>query len=230
MKTEVSKQRWKEAQDYEKNWWKKNSHFDSKMYVNNSKRIKDEIHNYINLKRKNKILQIGCGPDDVIHHFGEGKLYGIDPLMKDYNQMGILKKDNVKNIKGVGENLPFEDNFFDLIIINNVLDHCQNPKKVLEEINRCLKKEGVLYTETNVRPKLLYPFLKMVWWTKISTAKGHPYLFLPKSLRKLIQSCNFEILEEHPNKQKFKLRYFLRLRDFVQHIIEYQYDFICKRR
>ena len=227
----ISQQRWKEAQEYEKDWWAKNSFMsDSLSFRKKAIKIKNELATFIKLNEATKILQVGSGPEDVIHYFNQGKRYSIDPQMDNYQKLGILKENGVENIQGIGEQLPFKDNFFDLIIINNVLDHCQNPKKVLEEINRCLKKKGIIYTETNVRPIYLLPLLKAVWWTKISTARGHPYLFLPISLRKILRLCNFIVLKEWSNKQRFKARYFKSLREFVQHVIEYSYIFICKKR
>jgi SAM-dependent methyltransferase len=40
--------------------------------------------------------------------------------------------------------LPFNDNQFDSIIMDNVLEHIENPKPILSEIDRTLKKNGVL--------------------------------------------------------------------------------------
>jgi ubiquinone/menaquinone biosynthesis C-methylase UbiE len=51
---------------------------------------------------------------------------------------------NVKYIEGIGESLPYEDSFFDVTLIINVLDHCSDPIKVLREIDRCLKSGGLL--------------------------------------------------------------------------------------
>ncbi|MHB1377647.1 MAG: class I SAM-dependent methyltransferase, partial [Candidatus Humimicrobiaceae bacterium] len=222
MKTKISYERWKEAQEYERKFWNKVTEIDSLWYLRHSKKMKDELKEFVLLNDSSNILQIGCGPEDVIHSWGNGNLFAVDPQIDNYKEMGLLKESNVKNICAVGENLPFKTNYFDLIIINNVLDHCQNPKKVLQESNRCLKKNGILYTATNVRPMYLYPFLKIIWWMKISTSKGHPYLFLPKYLCNMIKSCKFKILLNKSNKQKFMLHYFISLRSIVQYVLEYE--------
>ena len=39
-------------------------------------------------------------------------------------------------------NLPFEDNSFDLIFCNHVLEHIPNDKKAMQELFRVLKKGG----------------------------------------------------------------------------------------
>lgn len=48
-------------------------------------------------------------------------------------------------IKEKAENLSFSDNSFDLVVISNTLDHCQEPKKVAREIKRVLKQGGLLF-------------------------------------------------------------------------------------
>lgn len=225
----VSYERWKEAQDYERKYWEKVTKTDSIGYLSHSIKMKIFLEEFVLLSDSSKILQIGCGPEDVIHYWKNGNLFAVDPLIDNYKEMGMLKESNVKNICAVGESLPFKNNYFDLIIINNVLDHCQNPNKVLQESYRCLAKKGILYIETNVRPKYLYPFLKMIWWTKISIAKGHPFLFLPENLGNMIKTCKLKILLGKEIKKKFMKSYIKKFRDIVQYIVEYQFLFICQK-
>lgn len=47
-----------------------------------------------------------------------------------------------------GSVLPFEDNSFDLVISDNVLEHLENPGKVFAEISRVLKSNGKLLIKT----------------------------------------------------------------------------------
>lgn len=51
--------------------------------------------------------------------------------------MQILKKGDALNI-------PFDDNSFDLVVCNASFHHYSNPQKVVKEIKRILKNEGVL--------------------------------------------------------------------------------------
>lgn len=102
-----------------------------------------------------KLLEIGSAAGSMIviarRDYGI-EAYGIEPssdefssfnqistaLLQEYN----LPKDIIKN--AVGEDLPFEDNSFDLIYSTNVLEHVNNPKKVISESLRVLKKGGFL--------------------------------------------------------------------------------------
>jgi len=39
---------------------------------------------------------------------------------------------------------PFKDNSFDYILVDNVLEHLDNPKKVLDELHRIAKKDAII--------------------------------------------------------------------------------------
>jgi SAM-dependent methyltransferase len=70
-------------------------------------------------------------------------------------------------------NLPFEDESFDVIITQAVLEHVFDPMMVVDELYRCLKSGGVVYAET--------PFLQHVHegaydFTRY-TVLGHRILF-----------------------------------------------------
>ncbi|NIO19168.1 MAG: methyltransferase domain-containing protein [Candidatus Aenigmarchaeota archaeon] len=51
------------------------------------------------------------------------------------------------NVVGNGENLPFLDETFDLIINQAVLEHVKRPKKIVKEMHRVLKRGGYIYIE-----------------------------------------------------------------------------------
>jgi len=57
----------------------------------------------------------------------------MDYFLKEFE----MPKD-VKFLKGVAEELPFKDNFFDLVIATNVLNHTEQPLQVINEIKRVL--------------------------------------------------------------------------------------------
>ncbi len=46
------------------------------------------------------------------------------------------------------EDIPYEDNSFDIIIANHMLYHVPNRNKALEEVRRVLKPEGTFYCST----------------------------------------------------------------------------------
>lgn len=70
---------------------------------------------------------------------------------------------NIDFHQGVGEQLPFPDGMFDLVISLAVLEHVQDVRKVVQEAFRVLKPGGWAYFEV---PNNLFPFeghYKMFW-------------------------------------------------------------------
>lgn len=95
-----------------------------------------------NLKKlnlKGKIIDIG------------GKKYNkrSDPKLdlKFVNEILYLNTDKSTNpdIIANAEKIPCESEYFDNILLIEVLEHLENPKKVLKECYRILKKNGFLY-------------------------------------------------------------------------------------
>ena len=91
-----------------------------------------------------QILDMGCGEGTRLGLLkSKAEKYGID-----INKFAITNaRKKYKNIKfeiGNLENLPYKDNFFDLVYSAYVFEHLDNPKKVIAEGLRVLKKNGHL--------------------------------------------------------------------------------------
>ena len=110
-------------------------------------------------KEKAKILDIGCGAGypllELAQRFGKGsEVIGIDPWKAATNRLKAKAKTmgvtNIRIINGVAEELPIENNYFDLIVSNNGLNNCSDQMKVLSECYRTLKPGGQLIFTVNL--------------------------------------------------------------------------------
>lgn len=88
---------------------------------------------------KGKILDVGCGVGDLVSH--RENIIGVDinPCAVSYCQ----KKGLNARIMEINK-LPFNSNTFECVVLDNVLEHLDNPLPLLDEISRVLKKHGVL--------------------------------------------------------------------------------------
>jgi ubiquinone/menaquinone biosynthesis C-methylase UbiE len=149
---------------------------------------------------RDKVLQIGVGPVDVIHFWDSNEKHGIDPLAEEYREKyGDFQTQGVNYVVGVGENLPYEVDYFDIVVIRNALDHVYDPSKVLREIRRVLKTGGALYIWMYLydwRYSLAYRTTNAL--TKMF--EQEPWAFTWGRINKLLKSEGFELL--YPAREK----------------------------
>jgi ubiquinone/menaquinone biosynthesis C-methylase UbiE len=89
------------------------------------------------LPKKGKGLEIGVGTGRFAALLGIQ--YGIDPSA---NMVRIAEKRKVNARVGYGQKLPYRDSAFDYVAIIITLCFVKNPKQVLKESWRVLKKNG----------------------------------------------------------------------------------------
>ena len=130
-----------------------------------------ELIQRINLLSEPKILVVGGG------EIGAGLDDFYTVFEKDILDFDIYDSAHV-NLIADAHQIPVKDSYFDVVIIQAVLEHVLNPQKVVSEITRVLKDNGIVYAET--------PFIQQVHegpydFTRF-TESGHRYLFRNYSL------------------------------------------------
>jgi len=103
-------------------------------------------------KHIHRALEVGSGPYTNIRliskHVKIDEIVCTDPIMETYKSFKMtwmankLKKNEIKVQAGMCENIEFNDEHFDLVVCNNVLDHVEDAEKGLSEMFRVLNKGG----------------------------------------------------------------------------------------
>ncbi|HLG38958.1 MAG TPA: bifunctional 2-polyprenyl-6-hydroxyphenol methylase/3-demethylubiquinol 3-O-methyltransferase UbiG [Chitinophagaceae bacterium] len=128
---------------------------------------------------------------------------------------------NIKYDKGTGEHLPYGDNSFDAVFCCDVLEHVQDLPKVISEISRVLKPNGVFFYDTLNRTFISKLVAIKIWQEWKRWAFMPPNLHVwemfikPNELKKLLQKNNLD-WKEHvgssPNVSIPKMLGYLRKR------------------
>jgi len=88
-----------------------------------------------------KILDVGCGNGDMLGLMavkGFKNLYGCDI------EEGLeFKSVNFKKVDLNRERVPFEEKF-DLVFCVEVIEHLENPFKLIRNLRSCMKEDGIL--------------------------------------------------------------------------------------
>ncbi|MEQ9449428.1 MAG: class I SAM-dependent methyltransferase, partial [Rhodospirillaceae bacterium] len=112
------------------------------------------LEDYVPLRGK-KVLEIGtgCGVNHIVWRKKYGvDAWGVEPEGEGFDksaevarhliEVNNLEADRIKTAPG--EALPFDDGSFDVVYSSNVLEHTNNPAKVLREAARVLKPGGTM--------------------------------------------------------------------------------------
>jgi ubiquinone/menaquinone biosynthesis C-methylase UbiE len=196
-----NKTRWDMAQEYEKTWWNKRvAEIDLEFYERFAREVTDVLKPIIQITKDKFVLEIGSGAAGIITYIDSDHKYAIDPLENFYSSIPkyrSIRDNKVLYNMGMAEELPYEKSYFDLIIIDNVLDHCENPDLVLLEIQRVLKPGGIIFFKQNTYH--LWGKLVREIMEKFKIDKGHPHTFMKKTLKKMFDKCNFKIIKYSRN-------------------------------
>jgi len=99
-----------------------------------------------------KILEIGCGTGNyavAISNITEAQIYGMDQS-EGMLEIATAKGSGVKFVKGNAVTLEgFEDNYFDVIYMVDVIHHIKDIKTMFNNIYRILRTEGTVFIFTD---------------------------------------------------------------------------------
>jgi SAM-dependent methyltransferase len=190
-------ERWRAAQRYEQEWWK-NHPPDPEFYIEFAEEVTRELSPFIVLSPNHFVLEVGSGAAGIITGLDGAHRYALDPLEDYYCMVESFRQFRdpaVHYACARGEALPYSDGMFDLVISDNVLDHCELPAKVLSEIHRVLKPGGIVYLRLNVY--LQWGRFVRMMAERLQIDAGHPHTFTRPMLHTAILGAGFEILDVH---------------------------------
>jgi 2-polyprenyl-3-methyl-5-hydroxy-6-metoxy-1,4-benzoquinol methylase len=158
--TSAVEPRYLEMLEAERAGWWSSDNFDTwkNLYVSEYARgfyVLDVLKKYVDDFRVEgaRVLDIGCGDAGVIIAFAEAgaEVAGLELDEKSLVRARLRAEEHgVEAVlsKGVAEALPFPDHSFDLVILDNVLEHVTDRAATLREIRRVLRPGGLLYMVT----------------------------------------------------------------------------------
>ena len=167
-------------------------------------------------KKAGRMLDIGCGPGLFLH---EAKKRGWDTQGVDLS--GWAKEYAGQNFgidvfRGTLHEAGFQDRHFDAVVMNDVIEHLEDPKSVLREIQRILKNDGILYVSTPDIESFLSRLLRARWW---GINKYHLFYFSRKTLEKMFREAGLKSVRYSSYPRVFSWNYWVkRLRAYPRFI------------
>ena len=102
----------------------------------------------INMRDTN-VLDFGCGGGGIALELAAvgAKVIAYDENKEKISQLKFKVQRSFSNLNIAGR-MPNKINYFDAIIVLDVIEHLLHPEKVLEQLNDALKPGGILYLST----------------------------------------------------------------------------------
>ncbi len=163
------------------------------------------------------LLDIGCSRGRYTAEFakqiGAAKVYGIDISEDD---LAIARERGVDTVAGnIDGKLPFDDNFFDVVLCHQTAEHLIDPDNLFEEIRRILKDDGQVviavpnlcsfhnrvlillgFHPTSITPSIRFVFGGPNRGRAIGGAYArHMTAFSPRALKEMLEFYGFKVRE-----------------------------------
>ncbi|MEM7758545.1 MAG: class I SAM-dependent methyltransferase [Cyanobacteria bacterium P01_A01_bin.40] len=133
-----------------------------------------------------KILDLGCGAGN-----SEGKFkahsqnvewFGLDIDESPEVNSRTRTEGNFYTFDGI--NIPFADNYFDIVYSNQVFEHVRHPEALLKEINRVLKPKAYFIGSVSY----LEPYHSFSFWN-----------YTPYGFKEISTQAGLEVIEIRPS-------------------------------
>ncbi len=134
-------------------------------------------------ERRPRILDVGCGTGanlEMLAEFGESE--GVDVAEE---ALAFCHARGLQNVRlSTAEQLPFEDESFELVTAFDLVEHLDDDVAGLREMRRVLKREG--------RVLLFVPAFMFLWGVQ-DEVSNHRRRYTAKELRRAVERAGFDV-------------------------------------
>jgi SAM-dependent methyltransferase len=161
-----------------------------------------QVEPYVAISSGSRILDLGSGVGSFVVACRRRALraFGVEPDRigqgAEVTSIQIARRRFASPIfvSAVGEQLPFPDACFDLVVMNQVIEHVADQSMVIREAARVVREGGVIYVACPNYLRFYEPHYKIFWVPLLPKVLGRIYLRLrgrsPAMLDQLTYTTN----------------------------------------
>jgi len=180
------------AQLYQKEYFSFYADTESEAHQNREKTFKTEIEELEKLTMRRKILDVGCGGGFFLASLDNSwEKWGteINPAAVKFAKESF----GLNIMRGTLKEAHFPNESFDIVKIRGTIEHLPDPTGELYEINRVLRKGGVIAVNTpnieSICAKIYHEKFRMV------CPVHHIYYFSTKTLSLMLRKVGFKVVK-----------------------------------
>jgi 2-polyprenyl-3-methyl-5-hydroxy-6-metoxy-1,4-benzoquinol methylase len=169
----------------------------------------NQIRQYVALENR-RILDIGCGLGMYVDKF---RCFSNDVHGVDVDPEKVAEASEwLPNIEvAPGEHLPYGDNEFDVILLNEVIEHVDDDRLTIREAYRCARRGGhiIIYAPNRLYPyethgfylfgRYYFRLLPVVNWLPHAIRDvfcPHVRVYTAREIKRLFDGLNVELVAE----------------------------------
>lgn len=142
-------------------------------------------------KKSEKALEVGSSAGVFLSLLKERgwEVEGIEPSV---TAADVAQKKGIPTLNTTFEKAELKDETFDSVIFNHVLEHMEDPIGILKEVNRVLKKDGIVLIDAPNFASLSARVSGASW--RYILPKEHRWHFTPTALSLLLEKAGFRVI------------------------------------
>lgn len=137
-----------------------------------------------------KILDIGASTGTLLSIFKKNgwEVWGIEPSGSSKG----AKEKGIKVINSTLERAKLPKDYFDVIVMNHVLEHMDNPLTALKKLKPSIKESGILFIDVPNFDSLPSKVLKQNW--PLLIPQEHIHHFTRKTISELLSRAGYRVV------------------------------------
>lgn len=177
---------------YDKDYFNGRKSFFYKFGYKNFKNcFKKRLATILKFKRSGRFLDIGCALGfqlKVAQKYFD--VYGFDASEYAIREAKKIVPNAKTIVHNAEDKFPYSSNYFDVIICFDVLEHVRSLEKVVLNVRRCLKNNGILFLSTPDKN-----FIRNILFHYPDKWEHHVSMLSKDSLIRLLTKCDFKVLK-----------------------------------
>jgi SAM-dependent methyltransferase len=170
-----------------------------------------EFFHLVSIKKSDSILEIGSGGGFALEFLTRIRP-AYFPLDIPHNNLQKIRNSasfTVFPSSADAYHLPFRNEVFDAVILSEVVEHLEHPAEALYEINRTMKKNGILIISVPYKEKITYQIC--IHCNRPTPTHAHLHSFDQHKLAQLVSDSEFVPFQFAKNCNKIPNRLHLNL-------------------
>jgi 2-polyprenyl-3-methyl-5-hydroxy-6-metoxy-1,4-benzoquinol methylase len=143
------------------------------------------------LRRPGRLLDVGCATGVLLERAALRGWTAEGVEVSDYAAAQCRAR-GLRVHQGLLEDAPLRPASFDVIVVDNTIEHVDDPRRMLERLHGLLAPGGLISLETPNEAGWLHFLLRRFWFHY--KPQEHLYFFSPDTLGRLLREAGFRVL------------------------------------